>query len=128
MIFCRGHDAVGRTEEVCPDELVGLLGVLDVGACKVLQTAEVVERMVAHLMTLFHYTAEEVGVFPYIVANHEKRCVRVVRTQRFQDERSGFGYRSIIKGEIDCALLLVHAPQRTGEKPPNPKRGLLQYH
>ena len=110
MIFGRGHDTVGRTEEARPDEFVGFLGVLDVGARKVLQTTEVVERMVAHLMPLFHYTAEEVGVFPYIVANHEKRCVRVVRTQRFKDEWSGFGYWSIIQGEIDCVLLLVHAP------------------
>ena len=110
------------------DEGVSLLCVVDIGFGEVLQTTQMVEGVIAHLMTLVPYLLIQFGMLTHIVAHHEKGGAGVVFTKRLEDERGRLGYRTIIERQIYRTLVLVHAPDGSRKHPSQPERGLLNNH
>ena len=119
---------MGRTEEVSVYQFVSLVGVDDVSGGPVPETTDVIHRVVAHLMPLAHYSLEEFGVLSYIVAHHEERSLCPVFLECLKDERCGFGYRTVVEGQIYCLLVLVHSPYRFRIKPSKPLGRLFYEH
>lgn len=68
-------------------QLVGSVGILYVSSRKMLETSEVMERVVADLMAGSHYLIIQFRIFPYIVAHHEERGMRSIFGERLKDER-----------------------------------------
>ena len=102
-------------------QLVCLLCVVDVSLGEVLEAAIMVEGVVAHLMTFFHHLAEEMRVFPHIVANHEEGRLSPVMAQGFENERRGFWNGTVVEREIYGMFMLVHAPQGSWKHPTQPE-------
>ena len=110
------------------DELVGLFSILDIGLGEVLQSTEVVESVVAHLMSFVENLLEEIGLFPHVVAHHEEGGVGVECPQRVEDEWRGLGYGTVVEREVYGTLVLVHAPIGFGKHPSQPEGGLFENH
>ena len=75
-----------------------------------LESTDVVECMVAHLMPLCHNLVVEVVVAQDILAHHKEGSLDVVFSQGFQDEWSGFRNGTVIECEIHRVVILVHSP------------------
>ena len=100
-------------------QFVGLKGVDDICGSPVLETADVVHRVVTHLMASIDNLLEELGVFPHIVAYHEEGGLGTERIERFENERRSLGDGSVIEGQIDCAFVRIHPPSGMWVKPPD---------
>ena len=80
-ILTWSHPAVRWTEEMGMDDAVRLIGVEHVGDDTVLEGTDMVECMVAYLMTLCHNLVVEVMMAQYILAYHKESCLDIVLSQ-----------------------------------------------
>ena len=69
------------TEEMGMDDVVRLIGVEHVGDDTVLEGTDMVECMVANLMTLCHNLVVEVMMAQYILAYHKESSLDIVLSQ-----------------------------------------------
>ena len=70
-------------------QLVGLIGINNVGNVPMLECPQVVERVVTHLMPLVNNLLEQFGVFSHVVAHHKESGLGIEVAQCLQDERRG---------------------------------------
>ena len=69
------------TEEMGMDDIVRLIGVEHVGDDAVLEGTDMIECMVAYLMTLCHNLVVEVMMAQYILAYHNESSLDIVLSQ-----------------------------------------------
>ena len=69
------------TEEMGMDDIVRLIGVEHVGDDAVLEGTDMIECMVAYLMTLYHNLVVEVMIAQYILAYHKESSLDIVLFQ-----------------------------------------------
>ena len=113
------HPSMWRTEQMGVYQLVGLEGVDDIGGCPVLETADVVHRVISHLMSSVDDLLEEFGVFPHIIAHHEEGCLGAIRFESLENERRSLRDGSVVERQIDCVFIRIHPPGGMGIKPPD---------
>ena len=90
------------------------VGQLDVGQIvrrTVLETAQVVEGVVAQAVPLLHHHAEHGRMLAHVVAHHEEGRLDAILAQHAQHPGSHLGYGSVVKSEINGFLLGAHTPQ-----------------
>ena len=115
-------------EKVGVDVCIGFICVVTICFDGVLETADVVECVVAHPMAVLDYLTILFRILPYVVANHEERSLDVVFLECLQNERGRFGYRTIIEGQIHRMILFVHSPCGTRVEPSEPHCRLFYNH
>ena len=81
-----------------------------------------------HLMAVGHYGVIQLRVLVHIVAYHEERGLGAVAAERVEYEWRRLRYRTVVKRQIYCTLVLVHAPDGLRKEPTQPEGRLLQYH
>lgn len=86
-ICMKGHPAAWRTEEMAMDECVCLLDVLTIATDRMGQRTPMVERMVAHLVTLVYYSFVEFRVFTDVVADNKEGGLYVELLERIKYKR-----------------------------------------
>ena len=103
-----------RTEEVGVEDVVGLLYVGQVTPRAVTEAGEVVEGMIAYLVSSSPYFVEQMGILHRIVTHHEECCLYLEAVQCVEDKRSGLRYRTIVEGKVNNLLVGVYPPQGMG--------------
>ena len=92
------------------------------------ECTEMVECMIAHLMSFLNDLIVKVVVAQHILTDHKKGSLHAILPQRLENERRRFWDWSIVEGKIDSMLMLVHSPQRLGIYPSQPFCRLLNNH
>ena len=82
-----------------------------------LESTDVVERMVANTMTAFNHHAIDLRMLTHIVAHHEESGLHAETVERVQHERRGFGNGAIVERKINHFLLSAHPPDGRGIEP-----------
>ena len=73
--------------------------------------SEVIECVVAHLMSVIQYSLIKLRVLSYIVTDDKEGRLDTMFFQSIENKRSRFGYGTVVKGQIYRMLFGVHAPK-----------------
>lgn len=111
------HPSMGWTEEICVEIFVGFVYVAHVRAYAVAQSADVVERVVSEAVAACFDHLEDVGVFAYVVAHHEKRGLHAIVVKHVKHPGRYFGYGAVVEGEIHGVLFGFYAPKGSWVEP-----------
>ena len=122
------HPSVRRTEEMRVDEFIGLLHIIIICDDIMLQAAQMVVCMIAHLMALVDDALIEFGIALDILSHEEEGSLGVKLLERIEDEGCRFRYGTIIEGEIYRMLLWIDSPECFGVYPPKPFGWLFYQH
>ena len=106
---------------MCSYQLVSFLRIAHIRLGEMPQSSEMIVGVVAHLMPFFDDLPEQLGVFPHIVAHHEKGGMGIKLTQSPEDKGCGLGDRTIIEGQVDGMFMPVHPPPCLGKHPTQPE-------
>ncbi len=71
-------------------QLIGFLYIIIIGECPVLESPQMIEGVIAHLMTFGHDTSVEVMIAEHILAHHEEGGLHAIVGECLQDEGGGF--------------------------------------
>ena len=88
------------TEIAGLDKAVGLLGVVDIRFQPVLESTEMMKRMIAYLMASLDDPSVQIGILAHIVAHHEERGLGPISLKSVEDERRSLGDGTVIEGQI----------------------------
>ena len=109
-ILVEAHPAMGRTHEVGLQVGIGFFYIVAVFVDGVTETADMVVRVIADAVSFINDTLVQLGVFPGIVANHEKGCLDAIALQHVENEWRGLWYRTVIEGQVHRPFVAVHTP------------------
>lgn len=104
------HPPVWWAEQVRVYQLVGAIGIVGVSVYRVLETADVVVGVVAHAMACFNDLLIQFGMLFYVLAYHKEGGTNVVMGKCFKDKGGRLGDGTVVEGEINAALMLIHSP------------------
>jgi len=98
-------------------QFVGPLCVIGVRFDGVLSPTHVVIGMISHPMPSIYNALVQFGIAFNVLANHKEGGTSPKLSQRFENERGGFGYWAIVESEVNGTVVLIHTPQGMRIKP-----------
>ena len=122
------HVAVGRTEELALNQVVGIKHVAHILLGRGRHALYVIHRVVAHLVPPVPQLLEEVGIAGHIFAHTKEGSLYRIVVEDIEHPRRNLGDRTVVESEVDGLLVARDTPDGLGEQHAVKKRGLLYKH
>ena len=128
LVLKPAHVSVWRTEEVCLDEFVCLVGVRQVVLRQPLEAPQVVEGVVAQTVSAFLNHGELARMFAHIVPDEKEGSLDAVVVEHVEHPRCHLGDGPVVERQVDCLDGRVHAPDGLRIEPTYDAGRLLDEH
>ena len=107
---------------------IGLLDIIAILLNGMSQSANMVMRVIANLVSLTDDTVKEIRVFAHIIAHYEKGGLRLECLEGIENEWRRLRDGAVVEGQIDGLLVTVHSPIGSRIEPAEVDSGLFNKH
>ena len=101
----RAEPSMRRTEKIRSNQIICLLNIAQIAASGAFSPLKMMHRVISHPMPSSLHLFIDRWIFPYVIPYHEESGLYPITVEHIEHPRGGFRNRSVVKCEINPAIL-----------------------